>query len=78
MVCRLEQPAAALFRTLAELATAAKPDPDASIVKAAGKDGPELLKRLRAALREAEGQRREVARTRVPAASSRSATRTPV
>jgi len=57
MACRLDQPAAALFRALAELATAAKPDPDAAIVKAAGKDGPELLRRLRAALREAEGQR---------------------
>ena len=57
MACRTEQPAAAVFRALADLATSNKPDPDAAIVKAAGKDGPEYLRRLRLALREADGQR---------------------
>jgi hypothetical protein len=57
MTCRMEQPAAALFRNLAELATSNKPDPESPLVKAAGKGGPELLRRLRLALREAEGQK---------------------
>ena len=57
MACRTEQPAAAVFRSLADLATSNKPDPEAAIVKAAGKDGPEYLRRLRQALREADGQR---------------------
>ena len=57
MSCRMEQPAAALFRSLGDLATSNKPDFDSPIVKVAGKDGPELLRRLRLALREAEGQK---------------------
>jgi len=57
MTCRMEQPAAGLFRSLADLATTNKPDLESPIVKAAGKEGPELLRRLRLALREAEGQR---------------------
>jgi hypothetical protein len=57
MNCRVEQPAAALFRSLADLATSNKPDAEAPIIKAAGREGPELLRRLRAALREAEGQK---------------------
>ncbi len=57
MSCRMEQPAAGLFRNLAELATSSKPDLESPIVKAAGKEGPELLRRMRLALREAEGQK---------------------
>ncbi|GEJ56521.1 hypothetical protein [Anaeromyxobacter diazotrophicus] len=57
MSCRMDLAASALFRSLADLATSPKPDPEAPVIKAAGKDGPELLKRLRLALREAEGQR---------------------
>ncbi|HEX7489923.1 MAG TPA: hypothetical protein VF341_13515 [Anaeromyxobacteraceae bacterium] len=57
MTCRMEQPAAALFRNLGDLATSNKPDPESPIVRVAGKDGPELLRRLRLALREADGQK---------------------
>jgi len=55
MNCRVEQPAAALFKNLADLATSSKPDPESPILKAAGREGPEILKRLRLASREAEG-----------------------
>ena len=57
MTCRMEQPAAGLFRNVADIATSNKPDLESPIVKAAGKEGPEFLRRMRLALREAEGQR---------------------
>ncbi len=56
MTCRMAQPAAALFRNLADLATSSHPDPASPIIKVAGKEGPALLKQLRLALREAEGR----------------------
>jgi hypothetical protein len=56
-VCRTDQPAAALYRELAELTGRGALTTDAPLVKLAGKDGPELAKRLQVALKEAEGQR---------------------
>jgi hypothetical protein len=57
MACKVDQPAAGIFHSLADIALAPKPDTEAPLVRAAGKDGPDLLRRLRTALREAEGQR---------------------
>jgi hypothetical protein len=57
MACRLQQPSAAAFRGAAELATAEGLDLDSPRVRALGRDAPDLVRRLRAALRDTEGRR---------------------
>lgn len=57
MACRMEQPAAALYRKACDLAMAKNLDADSPLVKALGREGLQLLRRLRFAMAEAEGKR---------------------
>jgi hypothetical protein len=57
MACRMEQPAAALYRKACDLATAKNLDGDSPLVKALGREGVQLVRRLRFAMAEAEGKR---------------------
>jgi hypothetical protein len=72
MACRLDQPAAALFRKACELAAAKTLDGDSPLVKALGAEGAGLARRLRAARADAEGRRlgRLCARARASVAPS--------
>ncbi len=56
-MCRLEQPATAMFRSASELASANPFNPELPLVKLAGKEGPELARRLRVALKDSEGKK---------------------
>jgi hypothetical protein len=57
MACRLQQPAAAAFRSACDLATTDGLDLDSARVRSLGRDAPDLVRRLRSALRETEGRR---------------------
>jgi len=57
MMCRVDQPAAALFRQMVELASARPFDANSSAVTAQGKDAPDLARRLHAALRDGDGKK---------------------
>jgi hypothetical protein len=57
MTCRIQQPAAELYRELADLGGRGALSADAPLVRLAGKEGVELSRRLQAALKVAEGQR---------------------
>jgi len=55
--CRTEQPGATLYRDLTELGAASALKAETPLVKLAGKDGPELSRRLQLAVREGDGRR---------------------
>ena len=57
MLCRVEQPAALMFREMVELTTGATFDPNAPAILALGKDAPDLARRLRLAAHDVEGKR---------------------
>jgi hypothetical protein len=57
MSCRIEQPAAVLFRRMFELATSKNPEAEAPTVKALGADAPDQIRRLQAAVKDAEGRK---------------------
>jgi len=57
MSCRVDPPAAELYRKLVETATARGFDAEAPSVKVLGRGAPELMRRLHTALRESEGRR---------------------
>jgi hypothetical protein len=64
MGCRVEQPAAVLFRRMFELATSKNPEGEASSIKALGPDAPDQIRRLQAAVKDAEGRKLGVLCTR--------------
>lgn len=55
--CRLEQPASLLFQNACDAASSSSLEPSVPVVILAGKEGPELTRRLRVALRDTEGRR---------------------
>jgi len=57
MACRTDQPAAALYRELAELSLRSALTADQPLVKLAGKEGPELAKKIQAAVKDSEGRK---------------------
>lgn len=57
LACRTDQPAADLYHELAQLAVNGQLKAEIPMVKLAGKDGPELSRKLQAALRDADGRR---------------------
>lgn len=57
MMCRVDQPAAAMFRQVFELVTAKDFDANGAATAALGKDSPEQARRLRTVLRDADGRR---------------------
>jgi hypothetical protein len=57
MGCRLQQPSAAFFRDMCALALSEANDLEAPRIRALGRDAPELMRRLRAAIKDAEGRR---------------------
>lgn len=69
--CRVEQPASALFQSACDAASSGS-EPSTPVVILAGKEGPELARRLRAALKDGDGKRPTAlcARARATLASS--------
>jgi hypothetical protein len=57
MSCRIEQPAAVLFRRMVELATSRSLEPEAPAIKALGADAPDLIRRLQVAVKDGEGRK---------------------
>jgi hypothetical protein len=57
MSCRVEQPGAALFRRMIELATSKNLEPEAPAIKALGANAPDQIRRLQTAARDVEGRR---------------------
>lgn len=56
LACRTGQPASTLYRELLDLAARKKLQAETPLVILAGKDGPELVRRLQGAMREADGR----------------------
>jgi hypothetical protein len=55
--CRLEQPAASLFQSACDVASSNPFNPNTLLARLAGKDGNDLARRLRGALKDSEGKK---------------------